>query len=141
MGVWGMAPFENDDFGDADHNIAAAVGPLLLKKVREQIKRTRTGALSKTPHSTNERWATIGVILVAVQSTYLAYDDYFEIIEEAQTLLDECKADKEWLKSWRNPKAFAKMVKVVGAELDELANDPRAPKIVSLMFATHEKGG
>lgn len=119
MGAWGMAPFENDTYADLAMDVEGAVRPALERKLAQVM----TAAHARGADA-SDKWAAIGVAIVAYHSTYLPAGSVAleNAMMEAMVLWKELSTDEEWRKSWRNPRAFKKMFDVVGDELERYAD-------------------
>lgn len=137
MGTWGMAPWSSDDYGELTDEVRDEfrkhVMPLVMNRLSERPGHDHPNGL----------WARIGLAIIVYQSTFLSPDEEWEVAYEAKECWKLLAQDREWLKSWRNPRAFAKMFEAVGEEIDEMIKSygkrPGNTPLALLMFADVDK--
>jgi len=127
MGVWGHSPWDSDDYGDMTDAIRSAYSSAVLPKIEAALARAERS-------DTAEKWAAIGIVIVAYQSTYLDRDSCWDLVQRAKMLWNQCREDSAWIRSWRHPKVFKRTFDAVGQELDDMSDYKQEARIVELMF-------
>jgi len=150
MGSWGYAPWDSDDYGDLTDPVRDAYRRAVLPKLNAIMDRA-----ARSPDGT-ERWAAIGMVIVAFQSTYLSDDEWWPLVQRALAFHHELANDAEWLASWRvhrrdrrarpgsgrSDHHFRRVFKAVGDELNDMLasyNEPRQVA-VQMLFDRETRG-
>lgn len=145
MGTWGHAPWDSDSYGDLTDPVRDAYRRAVLPKLNAALNKVAT---DRDPWAATERWAAIGMVIVAYQSTYLDDDEWYPLVQRALELYQALANDREWLAQWRRPRDlpargrgrgevhFKRVFKAVGQELEDMLASYSQPRqvLVQMLF-------